>query len=269
MTIGQHFIKMNHLEPESLNAVFRRLGIDADLPYEDKLREARRILGQMMRPEGANGAQVHRSRKHAATSSRTKSRKSHDKSKSGKSKSGASASKSSKRQHVNRRHSGVYERDASRRRKYSPVSRKRVMKKMANVTQSKSATLSSSASKSSVPSKITTVSKLPAKFNQKSFIDAAQKLATQGFTQVVSALQNKKGGNDKVWLMLRKPGSVKTGGRVTLWGNSEHPNRHTYGGSIEKDSDLIASKLKNGYVKNAALKRMAANVIRKTQNAKK
>lgn len=260
--------KMNHFEPETLKAVFRRLGIDDELSYEDKLREARRILGNLMRPERANGAQVHRSKKaHTSSLSSSHSRKRN----ASKSSHASSSSKKKNATTGRRRHTPAYERDASKRRnkKYSPVSRKRILKKMAQV--SKSATNSSlSSTKSSQSSKgKTTVAKLPSKFNQKSFVDAAQRLASQGFTQVVSALQNNKDGKNKIWLMLRKPGSVKTGGRVTLWGNSEQPNRHTYGGSIENDNDLISSKLKTGYVKNAALKRMAANVLRKTQNTKK
>lgn len=109
---------------------------------------------------------------------------------------------------------------------------------------------------------------LPQKFNQKSFIDAAKRLADQGYTQVVTALSNNKDGQNKIWALFRNPKSTRAGGRVTLWGSAKEPNRHTYGGAVENDDQLITQKLNKGYVKNAALKRVAASVVRKALKQK-
>lgn len=104
------------------------------------------------------------------------------------------------------------------------------------------------------------ITSLPSTFNVDTYSAAISRVAKQGYTEVVSTLYSASG--NKIWTLLRQPGTTTPATRVTIWGPVSAPVRHTYGGIKETDASFVDSKLKKGYAKNQALNRLTKKMVK-------
>lgn len=148
----------------------------------------------------------------------------------------------------------------SKSRKSKSHSRKKT--KTANPRSAAKRKSNSRKARKSTSKKVVKLSEV--EFNREAYRAAVARMADQGYTELVSALWCCHGDKaNKLWILLRKPGTTAPNERVTIWGGAQQSPRHNYGGVAISDRDFVDSKYAKGYVKHGSLKRLVQKVLSK------